>query len=74
MFEKAYQQALAATTFEIPEHMKFNFREIKNIYSQEIKFLPSTGQQEVHTGQNIMCEIPQNVAVDLNSFCMQYVG
>ena len=35
-------------TFEIPERMKFKFREIKNIFKHQIKFLPSTGQQEVY--------------------------
>ena len=68
-------QALeAATSFEIPERMKFKFREIKNIFKHQIKFLPSTGQQEVQAGQTIMCELPTNTVVDLASFTMQYVG
>jgi hypothetical protein len=61
-------------TFEIPERMKFKFREIKNIFKHQIKFLPSTGQQEVYAGQTIMCELPTNTIVDLASFTMQYVG
>ena len=74
MFEQALKEAQAATTFEIPERMKFKFREIKNIFKHQIKFLPSTGQQEVYAGQTIMCEIPNNTVVDLASFTMQYVG
>jgi hypothetical protein len=73
-FQQALEAAQAATSFEIPERMKFKFREIKNIFKHQIKFLPSTGQQEVQAGQTIMCELPTNTVVDLASFTMQYVA
>jgi hypothetical protein len=61
-------------TFEIPERMKFKFREIKNIYRHPIKILPSTGQQDVYGGQTIMFQLPENTVIDLASMAMMYTG
>jgi hypothetical protein len=71
---QALEAMQASTSFEIPERMKYKFREIKNIFKHQIRFFASTGQQEVQAGQTIMCELPNNTVVDLASFTMQYVG
>jgi hypothetical protein len=74
LYIQMFEQALQNVTYELPERMRWKVREIKNIYRHAIKFLPSSGQQEVHAGQTIIVELPNNAVVDLASFCMQYVG
>jgi hypothetical protein len=48
LYIQMFEQALQNVTYELPERMRWKVREIKNIYRHAIKFLPSSGQQEVH--------------------------